>query len=85
MWPAPGRPAAPLGLWPNPAHDAATVPLPARTEAGPLLLLDGLGRVVRHYPTPAAGTPNLALDLRGLPAGQYVLRGAGRAQRLAVE
>jgi len=77
------RPA--LSLWPNPAHGTATVRLPAGTETGPLLLLDGLGRVVRRFATPASGATDARLDLRGLPPGQYVLRGAGRAQRLAVE
>ena len=82
---APGKAAAPLSLWPNPAHGAATVRLPAGAETGPLVLLDNLGRVVRHFATPASGATDALLDLRGLPAGPYVLRGAGRAQRLAVE
>ena len=81
---APGKAAGPLSLWPNPAHGAATVRLPAG-DATPLMLLDGLGRVVRRYPAPLAGILDAVLDLRGLPAGQYVLRGAGRAQRLTVE
>jgi len=82
---APAKSAAPLSLWPNPAHGTATVRLPAGAEVGPLLLLDGLGRVVRRFPAPASGATEALLDLRGLPAGQYVLRGAGRAQRLSVE
>ena len=40
-------------------------------------------------PYETLGVPRSAseatLDLRGLPAGPYVLRGAGRAQHLAVE
>ena len=79
---APGKVAAPLNLWPNPAHDEATVRLPAGAERTPLLLLDGLGRVVRRFAAPATGATDAVLDLRGLPVGQYVLRGAGRAQRL---
>lgn len=83
---APGTVAASaLSLWPNPAHGAATVRLPAGAETGPLTLLDGLGRTVRRFATPVSGTSEAALDLRGLPAGPYVLRGAGRAQRLSVE
>ena len=82
---APGKVAAPLSLWPNPAHGAATVRLPAGTDASPLLLLDELGRTVRHFPVPASGATDAVLDLRGLPVGQYVLHGAGRAQRLSVE
>ena len=83
---APGAAAAaPLSLWPNPAHGTATVRLPVGAETEPLLLLDGLGRTVRRFATPARGATDALLDLRGLPAGPYVLRGAGRAQRLAVE
>jgi hypothetical protein len=37
---------------------------------------------VRHYPAPA-GRETL-LDLRGLPAGIYVLRGGTFSQRLQV-
>ena len=81
--PAAARPV--LGLWPNPAHGTATVRLPAGVETEPLLLLDGLGRTVRRFATPARGATDALLDLRGLPAGPYVLRGAGRAQHLAVE
>ena len=80
---AAARPA--FSLWPNPAHGTATVRLPAGVETEPLVLLDNLGRVVRHFATPAKGATDALLDLRGLPAGQYVLRGAGRAQRLMVE
>ena len=82
---APAKAAAPLSLWPNPAHGTATVRLPAGAETEPLLLLDGLGRTVRRFATPARGATDALLDLRGLPAGPYVLRGAGRAQHLAVE
>jgi len=80
--------AAPLSLWPNPARELATVRFPAGivgSEAGPLVLLDGLGRVVRRFAAPTAGMSEMALDLRGLAPGQYVLRGVGRAQRLSVE
>ncbi|WP_262895438.1 hypothetical protein [Hymenobacter properus] len=42
-----------------------------------------LGRPVRRYPAPAG--PETTLDLRDLPAGLYLLRGAGPDQRLAVE
>ena len=82
---APGTVAPVLSLWPNPAHGEATVRLPAGAATGPLLLLDGLGRTVRRFATPARGATDALLDLRGLPAGQYALRGAGRAQRLSVE
>ena len=70
-------------LYPNPAHGTATLHLPAGTAPAPLVLTDALGRAVRRYPAPAG--PEAALDLQGLPAGLYLLRGAGPAQRLAVE
>lgn len=74
---------APLPLYPNPAHDRATV----RRPAGPahtLTLTDALGREVRRYPV-LADAAETTLDLRGLPAGLYVLRGAAGRQQLAVE
>ena len=73
-----------LTLHPNPAHETVTVALPASLARGPLTLLDALGREVRRYPTPAGN--DVTLDLRGLPAGLYVLRGSGvGSQRLVVE
>ncbi|MGY3088743.1 fructose-1-phosphate kinase PfkB-like protein [Hymenobacter sp. UYAg731] len=78
-----GHPLIPAQLFPNPAHGTATLRLPAGTAPAPLTLTDALGRAVRRYPAPAG--PEVALDLRGLPAGLYLLRGAGPAQRLAVE
>ena len=76
-------PREPAALFPNPARHAATLRLPAGTAPAPLVLTDALGRPVRRYPAPAG--PEATLDLRGLPAGLYLLRGAGPAQRLAVE
>ena len=73
----------PAALFPNPARGTATLRLPAGTPGAPLTLTDALGRAVRRYPAPAA--PETALDLGGLPAGLYLLRGAGPARRLAVE
>jgi hypothetical protein len=70
-------------LFPNPTHRTTTLRLPAGTPPAPLVLTDALGRAVRHYPAPAG--PETALDLRGLSAGLYLLRGAGSAQRLVVE
>ena len=80
---AAGRTLAPVQLFPNPAHRTATLRLPAGTAPAPLTLTDALGRAVRRYPVPAG--PEAALDLQGLPAGLYLLRGAGPAQRLVVE
>ena len=80
---AAGRALTPAQLFPNPARRTATLRLPTGTPSIPLTLTDALGRTVRRYPAPAG--PETALDLGGLPAGLYLLRGAGAAQRLAVE
>ncbi|WP_201981491.1 T9SS type A sorting domain-containing protein [Hymenobacter rubidus] len=76
-------PREPAALFPNPARHAATLRLPVGTAPAPLTLSDALGRAVRRYPAPTG--PEAVLDLRGLPAGLYLLHGAGSAQRLAVE
>ena len=80
---AAGRVLNPAQLFPNPARRTATLRLPTGTPSIPLTLTDALGRAVRRYPAPAG--PETALDLSDLPAGLYLLRGAGPAQRLAVE
>ena len=80
---AAGRAVAPTSLFPNPAHGAVALRLPAGTAPAPLTLTDALGRAVRRYPAPAGA--EATLDLGGLPAGLYLLRGAGPARRLAVE
>jgi hypothetical protein len=76
-------PREPAQLYPNPAHHTATLRLPAGTAPGPLTLTNALGRAVRRYPAPAS--PETTLDLHGLPAGLYLLRGAGAVQHLQVE
>lgn len=80
---ATGRTLAPAQLFPNPAHGTATLRLPVGTAPAPLMLTDALGRAMRHYPAPASN--EAVLDLSGLPAGLYLLRGVGPAQRLVVE
>ena len=76
--------ATPAGqLYPNPAHGTATLRLPATAPRLALALTDALGRVVRRYPAPA--TVETELDLRGLPAGSYVVRCGAVSQRLVVE
>lgn len=79
---AAGTPA--LALWPNPAQGRATVQLPAGLEARELTLTDALGRVLRRYPVPAQAR-QATLDLGGLPAGLYLLRGGAAQGRLVVE
>jgi hypothetical protein len=76
-------PRVPGALFPNPARHTATLRLPARAALAPLVLTDALGRTVRHYPAPVGS--ETTLDLRDLPAGIYLLRGAGPALRLMVE
>lgn len=76
-------PREPATLFPNPTRRTATLRLPVGTAPGPLTLTDALGRAVRRYPAPAS--PEATLDLNGLPAGLYLLSGAGPAQRLVVE
>jgi hypothetical protein len=76
-------PREPGALFPNPAHHTATLRLPAGAARVPLTLIDALGRAARHFPAPTS--PEATLDLRGLPAGLYLLRGAGPARRLLVE
>ncbi|MBC7449748.1 MAG: endonuclease [Hymenobacteraceae bacterium] len=78
-----------LNVYPNPATDELTV---VRHSANPGLtgtasyevaLLDGLGRTVR---TLAATTDELTvLDLRGVPAGLYVVRAGGLSRRVVVK
>jgi hypothetical protein len=75
--------ATPASLFPNPAHGAVTLRLPAGAPRLPLTLTDAQGRTVRRYPAPA--TAEAALDLRGLPVGAYVVRCGEYSQRLVVE
>jgi hypothetical protein len=67
-------------LCPNPAHQTATLRLPASSTP---TLLDAQGHSVRRYSAIAAA--EVALDLRELPAGLYLLRGAGLLQHLLVK
>ena len=73
----------PAALFPNPAHGTATLRLPAGAARLPLTLSDALGRAVRQFPAPAG--PEAVLDLRGLPAGVYLVRCGELTQRLVVE
>lgn len=80
---ATGRALVTVQLFPNPARYTATLRLPVGTAPAPLTLTDAQGRTIRQYPAPAS--TETTLDLRSLPAGLYLLRGAGIVQRLAVE
>ena len=77
-----------LDVYPNPAQDELTVVRhaanPGLAGAGPydVTLLDGLGRAVRTLP--ATTDEMTVLDLRGLPAGLYVVRAGGLSRRVVV-
>ncbi|GAA3934058.1 T9SS type A sorting domain-containing protein [Hymenobacter algoricola] len=89
---AAAQPALALSLYPNPAHAAATVRLPALpgTSQATLQLVDALGRVVRTEQVRlAAGGTSAELSLAGVAPGLYrlwVQAGSRRvSQALAVE
>ena len=80
------RPALPaLALYPNPARGTATVALPAGLAGQPLRLHDALGHELRRFAAPAPGATEALLDLRGLPAGLYLLRIGEATGKLVVE
>jgi IPT/TIG domain/Secretion system C-terminal sorting domain len=69
-------------LWPNPAHQSVVVMM-AGSSATPIIVLNGLGQIVRQVmSSPTAPTK---LNLTGLPAGIYVVRAGGGTRRLIVE
>ncbi|GAA3923948.1 PQQ-dependent sugar dehydrogenase [Hymenobacter algoricola] len=81
--------AAPLRLWPNPAHHTVTVELPAApTKAATAQVYDAVGRLAATGRF-AAGQTSMALNLAGLRPGLYVVRtqvGTRQyTQRLVVE
>ena len=78
--PATEAPVERLTLYPNPARTTLTVGRPG----APVQLLDALGRVVRTAPVPT-GAETATLDVRGLPAGLYVVRAGRQTRRLVVE
>jgi hypothetical protein len=74
---APALTAAEVTLYPNPAHNAFTVLVPAVTSATALHadLLNTLGQVVRRQDAPlAAAGARFAVDAAGLAPGVYTLR-----------
>lgn len=68
-----------FALAPNPAHATATL---TGANAKTATLLNALGRVVRTVSLSAGAA---TLDVRGLPAGLYLVRAGGAARRLVVE
>jgi hypothetical protein len=71
------RTAPSLSVWPQPAPDYLNFRMPAGTDRTVELRSLG-GALVRHASVPDA---QARLDVRGLPAGLYLLR-AGAAQRM---
>lgn len=76
--------AAHFFLAPNPAHDIATLTLPAESAARTVQVLDALGREVRRQQLPARAAAT-TIDVAGLPAGLYIVRYGAAASRLVVE
>jgi hypothetical protein len=73
---------AALSIWPNPARTQVQVAgLPAGQTVG---VYDVLGKLVVTSVVPATGTAQLTLPAP-IPAGVYVVRGAGWARQLAIE
>ena len=70
-------------LYPNPARAVVTLYLVPGTIKKPLVLLDALGRTVRQFPAPTKS--ETTLDVRGLPAGSYLLRCGTSRIRLVLE
>lgn len=73
--------AHPLLLAPNPARHTTRL---THAPAGPLYLLDALGRTVRTATVPI-GQSEATLDVAGLPPGLYTVRAGSTTRRLVVE
>ena len=88
-----GLQASQVALYPNPAHQSATLLLPAVVDAhtATAVLLDALGRTLWQRTLPIGPTgSSTVLDLRALPTGVYLLRlqagaSAPVTKRLTVE
>lgn len=73
-----------FALYPNPAHGTAHLTLAAPGAATAVLVLDGLGRVVRRQVL-AASQAEVTVSLTGLPAGLYSVRVGDAVRKLIVE
>jgi hypothetical protein len=74
--------SATVALYPNPTGDQLTISLQGYPRAVDFILLNALGQPVRRG-TLAAGTAGLrthVLELRGLPAGIYLLQAASEGR-----
>ena len=79
--PAPVASLRALAVWPNPAQQSVRV---SGAHGAAVGLVDLLGRVVRTH-APVADAEEITLDLRGLPAGVYIVRAGTAARRLLIE
>lgn len=72
----PARASQPLTVFPNPAHSAVDVQLPANwpASATSLTLTDALGRVVRRQALALPATGAAPVSLTGLAPGRYLLQ-----------
>lgn len=68
----------PLALYPNPAHAAVTIGLPAAAQPRPAMLLDLNGRLVRRWTVPAQQAET-RLSLEAVAAGVYLLQVRGES------
>jgi hypothetical protein len=75
--------AAAAQLYPNPTRATVTLQLGADLPRQPLSLHDAQGHLVRSYPAPAGRS--VSLDLRGLPAGTYLLQLGELTRRVVLE
>jgi hypothetical protein len=69
--------AATVGLFPNPAHQAATLAVPAALlqQTAEISLRNAVGQVVHHVTVPAnRGDVRVTLNLANLPAGLYLVQ-----------
>ncbi|MFD1875543.1 T9SS type A sorting domain-containing protein [Hymenobacter bucti] len=73
-----------LVLYPNPAANNASLTLAPASQARPVVVLDALGRLICTALLPARAS-TVVLNLRGLPAGAYLVRCGDAAVRLVVE
>jgi len=63
-----------LVIYPNPTPDALFVQLPQLTGKVSLELVDNLGRTLQRKSQEVSGAETLQLNLKGLPAGTYLLK-----------
>jgi hypothetical protein len=71
-------------IYPNPAHNMATLVISPAGISRPISVIDALGREVRVLLLPAQSN-KVIIDLHGLPVGAYIVRCGSATSRLLVE